>query len=149
MYQFLIHCLLNHFFPLQKLMFIFFIYSDKLWYSIKGIYLLSPSFLINATEIFVVIGNTTFENQASIVYGLEKFTLESLSVNKRDMKIEVRIKIPIIKVREINFKLPFFSIWSSIYGKYFLSASAYISTFSGNCSMEGMGQVSGFPRGER
>lgn len=122
-------------------MYVFFIYSGYLWHAIKAIYLLSPSFLTNATEIFAVIGNTTYENQATIIYGLEKFTLESLSVNKRDMKIEVGIKIPKIKVREINIKLLFFSIYSSIYGKYFLSASAYISTFSGNCSMEGTCQV--------
>ena len=60
---------------------------------------ISASFLKNVTEVFVFIGNTTYENQATIIHGLENFSLESLSVNKRDMKIEVGIKIPIIKVR--------------------------------------------------
>ena len=96
-------------------MYVFFIYSDWLWHGIKAIYLLSPAFLTNAKEIFVVIGNTTYENQATIIYGLENFKLESLSVNKRDMKIEVGIKIPKIKVREINFELTFLNIYSSIF----------------------------------
>ena len=129
-------------------MYLFSIYSAWTWNLLYG--LLSPSFRKNATKIFISIGNTTFENQATIIYGLEKFQLESLSVNKRDMKIEVGIKIPKIKVREINFKLTFFNIYSSIYGKYFfLSASAYILTFSGNFSMEGICQVYGFPQGKR
>ena len=80
-------------------MYVFFIYSNWLWHAIKAIYLFSPSFLTNAAEIFAVIGNTTYENQATLIYGLENFKLESLSVNKRDMKIEVGIKIPKIKVR--------------------------------------------------
>ena len=88
-------------------MYLFFIYSFHTYNLLVGI--LGPTFLINATEIFISIGNTTVENQATMIYGLEKFTLESLSVNKRDMKIEVGIKIPIIKVREINFKLLFCS----------------------------------------
>ena len=100
----------------------FFIYSVHLWNTMKVIYALNPSFLTNATDTFVAIGNTTFENQATIIYGLEKFTLESFSVNKRDMKIEVGIKIPIIKVRKINFKLLFCSTSYSIYGTCFLSA---------------------------
>ena len=101
-------------------MYLFSIYSAWTWNLLYG--LLSPSFRKNATKIFISIGNTTFENQATIIYGLEKFTLESFSVNKRDMKIEVGIKIPIIKVRKINFKLLFCSTSSSIYGTCFSSA---------------------------
>ena len=96
-------------------MYLFFIYSIHTWRLLKGI--LSPTFLKNATKIFISIGNTTVENQATMIYGLEKFTLQSLSVNKRDMKIEVGIKIPRIKVREINFKLLFCSTYSSIYAE--------------------------------
>ena len=79
-------------------MYSFFIYSVHLWNTMKVIYALNPSFLTNATDTFVAIGNTTFENQATIIYGLENFKLESLSVNKRNMKIEVGINIPKLKV---------------------------------------------------
>ena len=129
-------------------MYVFFIHSGFLWHAIKAIYLW-PSFLTNATEIFAVIGNNTYENQATLIYGLENFKLESLSVNKRDKKIEVGIKIPKIKVREINFKLLIFSIYSSIYsiyGKYFCQLVLIFQHFQAIARWRVHARYKGFPR---